>query len=70
MSNLTHFCSRHFWVIRPVPSACLYPIVLKAFLGKLAMLILGVDPYHGDVSAILVCASKLIAAVEEERFHR
>jgi len=44
--------------------------VLKAFLGKLAMLILGVDPYHGDVSAILVCASKLIAAVEEERFHR
>jgi len=32
--------------------------------------ILGLNAYHGDVSAALVCDGQLIAAVEEERFRR
>ncbi len=32
--------------------------------------ILGINAYHGDVSAVLVRDGKLIAAVEEERFRR
>jgi len=32
--------------------------------------ILGLNAYHGDVSAALVCDGRLIAAVEEERFRR
>ncbi len=34
------------------------------------MNILGLNAYHGDVSAALVCDGQLIAAVEEERFRR
>src|SRR5712691_3206752 len=34
------------------------------------MLILGLNAYHGDVSAALVKDGALVAAVEEERFRR
>jgi len=34
------------------------------------MNILGINAYHGNASAALVCGGKLIAAVEEERFNR
>jgi len=32
--------------------------------------ILGINAYHGDASAALVCDGELVAAVEEERFNR
>src|SRR6185369_13480693 len=32
--------------------------------------ILGINAYHGDVSAVLVRDGELVAAVEEERFRR
>ena len=32
--------------------------------------ILGINSFHGDSSACLLCNGKLIAAVEEERFRR
>jgi carbamoyltransferase len=32
--------------------------------------ILGLNAYHGDVSAVLVCDGRLVAAIEEERFRR
>jgi carbamoyltransferase len=32
--------------------------------------ILGLNAYHGDVSAALVCDGRLVAAVEEERYRR
>ena len=34
------------------------------------MFILGINAYHGDVSAALVRDGELVAAVEEERFRR
>jgi len=34
------------------------------------MKILGINAYHGNASAALVCDGKLVAAVEEERFNR
>ncbi len=34
------------------------------------MNILGINAYHGNASASLVCDGKLVAAVEEERFNR
>jgi carbamoyltransferase len=34
------------------------------------MNILGINAYHGNASAAVVCGGKLIAAVEEERFNR
>src|SRR5690348_288289 len=34
------------------------------------MNILGINAYHGDVSAVLVRDGELVAAVEEERFRR
>ncbi len=34
------------------------------------MYILGVNAYHGDASAAIVCDGQLVAAVEEERFNR
>jgi carbamoyltransferase len=34
------------------------------------MNVLGINAYHGNASAALVCNGKLIAAVEEERFNR
>jgi carbamoyltransferase len=34
------------------------------------MNILGINAYHGNASAALVCDGKLLAAVEEERFNR
>jgi carbamoyltransferase len=35
-----------------------------------AMNILGINAYHGNASAAIVCDGKLVAAVEEERFNR
>jgi carbamoyltransferase len=35
-----------------------------------AMNILGINAYHGNASAAIVCDGRLIAAVEEERFNR
>src|SRR5580698_9184208 len=37
---------------------------------RVAMNILGINAYHGNASAAIVCDGKLIAAVEEERFNR
>jgi carbamoyltransferase len=34
------------------------------------MNIVGINAYHGDASAALVCDGRLVAAVEEERFNR
>ena len=34
------------------------------------MYILGINAYHGDVSAALLKDGQLVAAVEEERFRR
>lgn len=34
------------------------------------MVILGINAYHGDVSAAIVCDGRLVAAIEEERFRR
>jgi carbamoyltransferase len=34
------------------------------------MIILGINAYHGDASAAIVCDGKLVAAAEEERFTR
>src|ERR671934_2945504 len=34
------------------------------------MIILGINAYHGDVSAVLLRVGALVAAVEEERFRR
>ena len=34
------------------------------------MNVLGINAYHGDVSAVLVRDGELVAAVEEERFRR
>src|SRR6516162_760462 len=34
------------------------------------MNILGINAYHGNSSAALVCDGRLVAAVEEERFNR
>src|SRR5437867_5142716 len=34
------------------------------------MIILGINAYHGDVSAVLLRDGELVAAVEEERFRR
>ena len=34
------------------------------------MIILGINAYHGDVSAVLVRDGELVAAVEEERYRR
>src|SRR2546422_782292 len=34
------------------------------------MNVLGLNAYHGDVAAALVCDGRLVAAVEEERFRR
>jgi carbamoyltransferase len=44
----------------------------RKFGGKLqvVMNILGINAYHGNASAAIVCDGQLIAAVEEERFNR
>lgn len=34
------------------------------------MIILGINAYHGDASAVLLCDGELVGAVEEERFQR
>src|SRR5215813_12410754 len=34
------------------------------------MNILGINAYHGNASAAIVCDGRLVAAVEEERFNR
>src|SRR4029077_8627857 len=38
--------------------------------GLDAMNVVGLNAYHGDVSAVLVRDGRLVAAVEEERFRR
>ncbi len=38
--------------------------------GNKEVIILGINAYHGDVSAVLLRNGRLIAAVEEERFRR
>jgi len=38
--------------------------------GRHTMNILGINAYHGDVSAVLLRDGELVAAVEEERFRR
>jgi hypothetical protein len=38
--------------------------------GLDAVNVLGLNAYHGDVSAVLVRDGRLVAAVEEERFRR
>src|SRR5262249_21051285 len=38
--------------------------------GEFVMYILGLNAYHADASAAIVCDGKLVAAVEEERFNR
>lgn len=43
---------------------------LLRYTGKLTMNILGINAYHGNASAAILCDGKLIAAVEEERFNR
>src|ERR1700746_1471543 len=37
---------------------------------QVAMNILGINAYHGNASAAIVCDGPLVAAVEEERFNR
>lgn len=34
------------------------------------MVILGINAYHGNASAAIVCDGQLVAAAEEERFNR
>src|ERR1043166_5044898 len=34
------------------------------------MFILGINAYHGDAAAAIICDGRLIAAAEEERFNR
>src|ERR1051325_11426106 len=34
------------------------------------MYILGINAYHGDASAAIICDGRLLAAAEEERFNR
>ena len=34
------------------------------------MNVLGINAYHGDASAAVICDGKLVAAAEEERFNR
>ncbi len=37
---------------------------------KSGVIILGINAYHGNASAAIVCDGRLVAAVEEERFNR
>ena len=37
---------------------------------KSGVIILGINAYHGNASAAMVCDGRLVAAVEEERFNR
>jgi carbamoyltransferase len=41
-----------------------------ATLKRCIMNILGINAYHGNASAAIVCDGRLVAAVEEERFNR
>ena len=34
------------------------------------MIVVGINAYHGDASAVLLRDGQLVAAVEEERFRR
>ena len=34
------------------------------------MMVLGLNAYHGDVSAVLVSDGQLVVALEEERYRR
>src|ERR1700741_2575141 len=43
---------------------------LPAVHSSSTMNILGINAYHGNASAAILCDGKLIAAVEEERFNR
>src|SRR5216683_6374558 len=46
-----------------------WPEVLL-YTDSSTMNILGINAYHGNASAAILCDGKLIAAVEEERFNR
>ncbi len=46
------------------------PLVRCATLTFTRMNILGINAYHGNASAAIVCDGRLVAAVEEERFNR
>src|SRR5258708_38405962 len=46
-----------------------WPEVLL-YTDSSTMDILGINAYHGNASAAILCDGKLIAAVEEERFNR
>src|SRR5437588_4060149 len=46
-----------------------WPKVLR-YTDSSTMNILGINAYHGNASAAILCDGKLIAAVEEERFNR
>src|SRR6201982_3650925 len=45
-------------------------VTLEFRLYPTKMNILGINAYHGNASAAIVCDGKLVAAVEEERFNR
>src|SRR5258705_8357746 len=49
-----------YFLILPVP----------AVHSSSTMNILGINAYHGNASAAILCDGKLIAAAEEERFNR
>ena len=47
-----------------------YPFPPKAFLGNSAVLILGINAYRGDVSAVLIDDGQPVGVVEEVRGFR
>src|SRR4030095_5861469 len=53
----------------PAPAGAVH-FVSCGTLKVRTMNILGINAYHGNASAAIVCEGKLIAAVEEERFNR
>src|ERR1700682_5684230 len=54
----------------PAKPGCLHVICICGTLISPFMNILGINAYHGNASAAIVCDGRLIAAVEEERFNR
>ena len=44
--------------------------IMNAVHSIYRMNILGINAYHGNASAAIVCDGRLVAAVEEERFNR
>src|ERR1700737_1501155 len=54
----------------PAKPGCLHVICICGTLISPFMNILGINAYHGNASAAIVCDGRLVAAVEEERFNR